>query len=117
MDPQRSSAMERYRHHEGHVAQNKQNSQLPYSSGQWQSLRGEKYKRSFQTRDVFTIWGILQLLRKYPGQIPDVDLMFDCNDWPVVKVDSLAPPPPLFGYCGDNYTLDIVFPDWSFWGW
>ncbi|EEE61403.1 hypothetical protein OsJ_15589 [Oryza sativa Japonica Group] len=25
--------------------------------------------------------------------------------------------PPLFSYCGDDRTLDIVFPDWSFWGW
>lgn len=25
--------------------------------------------------------------------------------------------PPLFRYCGDDRTLDIVFPDWSFWGW
>ncbi|KAM0898250.1 hypothetical protein ACQ4PT_022023 [Festuca glaucescens] len=25
--------------------------------------------------------------------------------------------PPLFRYCGDDRTLNIVFPDWSFWGW
>ncbi|KAE8736434.1 heavy metal-associated isoprenylated plant protein 26-like [Hibiscus syriacus] len=82
----------------------------------------EKYHRSFQTRDVFTLWGILQLLRKYPGKIPDLDLMFDCVDWPVIKsVDyggpNATPPPPLFRYCKDDETLDIVFPDWSFWGW
>jgi hypothetical protein len=23
----------------------------------------------------------------------------------------------LFRYCGDNETLDVIFPDWSFWGW
>ncbi|XP_068645511.1 uncharacterized protein [Aristolochia californica] len=86
----------------------------------------EKYKKSFQSRDMFTMWGILQLLRRYPGQIPDLDLMFDCVDWPVVKASSYrgrqrngtAPaPPPLFRYCGDDETLDIVFPDWTFWGW
>lgn len=82
----------------------------------------ERYRRAFQTRDVFTQWGILQLLRRYPGKIPDLDLMFDCVDWPVVKsVDYSGPnataPPPLFRYCGDDSTLDIVFPDWSFWGW
>ncbi|KAJ4746866.1 O-glucosyltransferase rumi-like protein (DUF821) [Rhynchospora pubera] len=82
----------------------------------------QKYQRAFQTRDVFTVWGILQLLRYYPGKIPDLDLMFDCVDWPVVKADEYnwenAPsPPPLFRYCGDESTLDIVFPDWSFWGW
>ena len=80
----------------------------------------KKYKKSIQTRDVFTIWGILQLLRLYPGRIPDLELMFDCNDRPVILSDgynmTLAPP-PLFRYCGDRWTMDIVFPDWSFWGW
>lgn len=86
----------------------------------------ETYQKSFQSRDTFTVWGILQLLRRYPGQIPDLDLMFDCVDWPVVnKKDYCSPepnatvpgPPPLFRYCGDNTTLDIVFPDWTYWGW
>ena len=27
-----------------------------------------------------------QLLRRYPGKIPDLELMFDCEDWPVVLV-------------------------------
>lgn len=83
----------------------------------------EKFKKSIQTRDVFTLWGILQLLRRYPGRLPDLELMFDCDDRPVVKSRSYrgpnakAPPPPLFRYCGDPWALDIVFPDWSFWGW
>jgi hypothetical protein len=77
----------------------------------------EKYKNkeAIQTRDVFTVWGILQLLRKYPGKIPDLELMFDCNDKPVVPMG--LGPPPVFGYCADRWTQDIVFPDWSFWGW
>lgn len=82
----------------------------------------EKYHRAFQTRDVFTLWGILQLLRRYPGKVPDLELMFDCVDWPVIRTmdyqgPNSAGPPPLFRYCGDDSTLDIVFPDWSFWGW
>lgn len=83
----------------------------------------DKYKKSIQTRDVFTIWGILQLLRRYPGRLPDLELMFDCDDRPVIRSrDYLGTyvtvgPPPLFRYCGDRWTLDIVFPDWSFWGW
>ncbi|CAN6235741.1 unnamed protein product [Urochloa humidicola] len=79
-----------------------------------------RYGRCFQTRDVFTQWGILQLLRRYPGRVPDLDLMFDCADLPVVGAAGRArgqPPPPLFGYCGSEATLDIAFPDWSFWGW
>lgn len=82
----------------------------------------EKYKKSIQTRDKFTLWGILQLLRRYPGRLPDLELMFDTEDRPVVKSrDYRRPnsrgPPPLFRYCGDKWTMDIVFPDWSFWGW
>ncbi|KAJ6933585.1 hypothetical protein NC651_008855 [Populus alba x Populus x berolinensis] len=82
----------------------------------------EKYKKSIQTRDAFTIWGILQLLRRYPGKIPDLELMFDCDDRPVIQSsDYRGPnktgPPPLFRYCGDKWSEDIVFPDWSFWGW
>jgi len=82
----------------------------------------EKYEEAFQTRDVFTLWGILQLLRRYPGRVPDLDIMFDCVDWPVVGAEDYLgkdkpAPPPLFRYCGNDSTLDIVFPDWSFWGW
>jgi len=82
----------------------------------------ETYEKGFQTRDVFTLWGILQLLRRYPGKVPDLELMFDCVDWPVVSANQYSgpfpqQPPPLFRYCGNDDTLDIVFPDWSFWGW
>ncbi|XP_027361307.1 O-glucosyltransferase rumi homolog [Abrus precatorius] len=82
----------------------------------------EKYKKSIQTRDEFTIWGILQLLRRYPGRVADLELMFDCDDLPVIHArdhhgPNITAPPPLFRYCGDRWTEDIVFPDWSFWGW
>lgn len=84
----------------------------------------EKYAEVYQTRDSFTLWGILQLLRWYPGKIPDLDLMFNCGDEPTVFASdysgpgpNVTGPPPLFRYCGNNDTLDIVFPDWSFWGW
>ncbi|KAM0015881.1 putative protein xylosyltransferase [Helianthus debilis subsp. tardiflorus] len=81
----------------------------------------EKYDYVFQTRDVFTIWGILQLLELYPGKVPDLDLMFMCHDWPLVRKSdypfNTSVIPPLFHYCGDDSTYDIVFPDWSFWGW
>ncbi|KAI3783995.1 hypothetical protein L1987_43086 [Smallanthus sonchifolius] len=83
----------------------------------------EHYKKSVQSRDVFTIWGLLQLLRRYPGKVSDLDLMFECFDFPLVgkkyydQLNSTVVPPPLFRYCGDDDSLDIVFPDWSFWGW
>ncbi|KAL5216448.1 hypothetical protein ABZP36_007849 [Zizania latifolia] len=82
----------------------------------------QRFRPAFQTRDLFTIWAVLQLLRRYPGRVPDLDLMFDCVDWPVVRTHlyrgkNAAFMPPLFRYCGDDRTLNIVFPDWSFWGW
>ncbi|XP_004510813.2 uncharacterized protein [Cicer arietinum] len=81
----------------------------------------EKYRKSIQTRDVFTLWGILQLLRLYPAKLPDLELMFACDDKPVFPLDKFEDsndsPPPLFRYCSDELSLDIVFPDWSFWGW
>ncbi|EXC27339.1 hypothetical protein L484_001075 [Morus notabilis] len=82
----------------------------------------ETYRRSFQTRDVFTLWGILQLLQRYPGRVPDLDLMFNCGDLPLIlskayRKANAKSPPPLFHYCANDNTLDIVFPDWSFWGW
>ncbi|XP_057730664.1 uncharacterized protein LOC130945998 isoform X1 [Arachis stenosperma] len=83
----------------------------------------EKYRKSIQTRDMFTLWGIVQLLRWYPGMVPDLELLFDCDDRPVIHKDrfqgpnAVSPPPPLFRYCSDQWSFDIVFPDWSFWGW
>ncbi|GAV88309.1 Glyco_transf_90 domain-containing protein [Cephalotus follicularis] len=82
----------------------------------------ERYHKSFQTRDVFTLWGILQLLRKYPGKLPDLDLMFDCNDRPATQSNYYngphAPAPlPLFRYCSVDDSVYLLFPDWSFWGW
>ncbi|XP_022759545.1 O-glucosyltransferase rumi-like [Durio zibethinus] len=82
----------------------------------------EKYSKPYQTRDAFTVWGILQLLRLYPGKIPDLDLLFYSGDKTMIKKrDYQGPnatsPPPVFHYCGEEEALDIVFPDWTFWGW
>ncbi|CAL4907419.1 unnamed protein product [Urochloa decumbens] len=80
----------------------------------------EKYRPAFQTRNVFTLWGILQLLSRYPGRVPDLDLMFFCDDTPVVQAAAYpdhSKAPPLFMYCKNDTALGIVFPDWTIWGW
>lgn len=79
----------------------------------------EEYFGHFMTRNVFTLWGILQLVNRYPGRIPDLDLMFNCMDQPATKSEEYisSTPPPVFHYCNNDKTLDILFPDWSFWGW
>ncbi|XP_059067815.1 uncharacterized protein LOC131042854 [Cryptomeria japonica] len=80
----------------------------------------EIYKKCYQTRDFFTIWGFSQLLKLYPGMVPDLDLMFNCDDRPLVSrftYTTTKDPPPLFRYCGHADFYDIPFPDWSYWGW
>ncbi|KAI3856195.1 hypothetical protein MKX03_027777 [Papaver bracteatum] len=84
----------------------------------------ETYKKDLGTnsRDIFSIWGILQLLRKYPKKLPDLDLMFDSHDRPVIKSKdyegpNATAPPPIFRYCNHPGFMDLVLPDWSFWGW
>ncbi|KAJ8623972.1 hypothetical protein MRB53_032502 [Persea americana] len=77
-----------------------------------------KSKRNFR----YIVLKIEELLRLYPGRVPDLELMSDCFDRPIVKSRDYrgrnsSGPPPLFRYCGDKDTLDIVFPVWSFWGW
>ncbi|EEC80029.1 hypothetical protein OsI_21713 [Oryza sativa Indica Group] len=95
----------------------------PASDGKdWNArLFSQTYRRSYQTRDAFTQWGVAQLLRRYAGRVPDVDIMFACDDRGRVRAaDFAAAPadaPPVFRYCRDATTLDVVFPDWSFWGW
>lgn len=80
-------------------------------------------EKCYQTREEFTVWGILQLLRLYPGMVPDLELMFFCNDKTVIlKRDyevahPTSTPLPVFHYCADDHSLDILFPDWTFWGW
>ncbi|XP_006345599.2 O-glucosyltransferase rumi homolog [Solanum tuberosum] len=82
----------------------------------------ERYaKYSIETRHLFTMYGIVQLLRFYPGKLPNLEIMFDTDDRPVIPEREFrrpdSGPPPLFRYCSDWQSLDIVFPDWSFWGW
>ncbi|KAJ0083213.1 hypothetical protein Patl1_31109 [Pistacia atlantica] len=76
------------------------------------------YYDCVQSRAMFTIWGLLQMLKRYPGMVPDVDIMFDCMDKPVIDRTTNGPLPlPLFRYCTNQRSFDIPFPDWSFWGW
>uniref|UniRef100_A0A0D3BQ72 Glycosyl transferase CAP10 domain-containing protein n=1 Tax=Brassica oleracea var. oleracea TaxID=109376 RepID=A0A0D3BQ72_BRAOL len=62
------------------------------------------------------------LLQWYPGRLPDLELLFDADDRPTVRSSDYRgqqhpAPPPVFRYCSNDANLDIVFPDWSFWGW
>ncbi|KAI5059392.1 hypothetical protein GOP47_0025711 [Adiantum capillus-veneris] len=73
----------------------------------------------YQTRAIFTIWGFLQLLKYYPGLVPDVELVFGCGDRPAIPRGNYTHsfPPPVFRYCTTLNHFDIPFPDWSYWGW
>ncbi|KAF8725881.1 hypothetical protein HU200_020447 [Digitaria exilis] len=89
-------------------------------TGGGRRLHVDLYYACVQSRALFTGWSLLQLMRRYPGRVPDVDLMFDCMDRPAINRTEHAggdPPPPLFRYCTTRDHFDIPFPDWSFWGW
>ncbi|GAB4858876.1 hypothetical protein Ancab_010353 [Ancistrocladus abbreviatus] len=59
-----------------------------------------------------------ELLKRYPGMVPDVDMMFDCMDKPAInQTEHSARPLPLFCYCTTTKHFDVPFPNWSFWGW
>ncbi|THF98683.1 hypothetical protein TEA_026772 [Camellia sinensis var. sinensis] len=51
----------------------------------------KKLRWVYQTRDVYTVWGILPLLRLYPGKLADLDFMFECGDKLVIlkRVDTI----------------------------
>lgn len=93
-------------------------------TGGGRRLHVDLYYACVQSRALFTVWSLLQLMRRYPGRVPDVDLMFDCMDRPAINRTehgggnpAAPPPPPLFRYCTTRDHFDIPFPDWSFWGW
>ncbi|KQK03373.2 O-glucosyltransferase rumi [Brachypodium distachyon] len=100
---------------------------MPHAEFRLTVVSGRAYvqnlRPSYQTRDVFTQWGVLQLLARFPGRVPDVDIMFSAGDVAqVLSADyyntTTHPPPPLFRYCKEEkLEAAIVFPDWSFWGW
>ncbi|KAF7147889.1 hypothetical protein RHSIM_Rhsim03G0181600 [Rhododendron simsii] len=46
----------------------------------------ERHKKGRTSRELFTLWGILQFLRRYPGKLPDLDLMFSTADQSAIKV-------------------------------
>ncbi|GAQ78892.1 hypothetical protein KFL_000200440 [Klebsormidium nitens] len=95
----------------------------PIAASRFQILNGslymENFHHCFQSRLRYSLWGLLMLLRKYPGSIPDVDFMWDCGDDPKAfrPADPGDPIPFLFNFCKLAHSIDVPFPDWSFWGW
>ncbi|EOY13660.1 Uncharacterized protein TCM_032294 [Theobroma cacao] len=73
----------------------------------------EKFGEPYEPRDLFMLWGILQLLRFYPGKLPKLDLLFFTGDKTRIKKtdyqgSNATSPPPLFHYCGEEEALNIV---------
>lgn len=83
------------------------------------------YYKCPESRAVITLWSLAVLLRRYPGAVPDVDVLFDCTDHPrIVKPSGQTKVlgegrelPLLLRYSGSDNHSDVAFPDWSFWGW
>eukprot|EP00238_Polyblepharides_amylifera_P015848 CAMPEP_0196581682 /NCGR_PEP_ID=MMETSP1081-20130531/35021_1 /TAXON_ID=36882 /ORGANISM="Pyramimonas amylifera, Strain CCMP720" /LENGTH=592 /DNA_ID=CAMNT_0041902005 /DNA_START=123 /DNA_END=1898 /DNA_ORIENTATION=+ len=92
------------------------------------------------SRVWYWVWGLLELLEKYPGQVPDVDMVMQVEDEPKVAksvkfkpskggparqvpytlTGSLAqgsnPPPVIFSAVKSEGTLDLLWPLWTIWG-
>ncbi|KAK7842472.1 hypothetical protein CFP56_013728 [Quercus suber] len=82
----------------------------------WKAVRG--FVLRVCKAEPCLLYGLLQLLKRYPGMVPDVDIMFDCMDKPRIhQAEHESMPLPLFRYCTTGEDYDIRFPDWSFWGW
>lgn len=90
-----------------------------------QIIKGRLYveviaeRPGWESRMIATLWGVLMLLRRFPGQVADVDAMFSVGDWPRhgnAPIGAGEPLPVLFLYSGDKWHVDIPFPDFSFWG-
>lgn len=74
---------------------------------------------SYETRDVGTLWGILELL-EHSIVSEDVEMIFEqTNDQPLVGNDEVGQSalPFLVSFSGSTTSVGVVWPDWSFWGW
>ena len=56
----------------------------------------ESYRKSFQTRDLFTISLLAWLLKIYLGMLPVLELMFNGNTTPLMNGNRSMAPVPLF---------------------
>ncbi|KAJ6840805.1 protein O-glucosyltransferase 1-like isoform X2 [Iris pallida] len=81
------------------------------------STTGRRSRRATSSH----IWGILQLLRRYPGRLPDLDLMSTASTGPSQTPQTKGRTGRLRRRCsriaGMSLRLTLWFPDWSFWGW
>ncbi|KAL3133656.1 hypothetical protein ABBQ32_008167 [Trebouxia sp. C0010 RCD-2024] len=67
----------------------------------------------------YAILGLLDVIRHYPGQIPDIDAILHTSDFSCVKATPAGQQPagpPIFGYNSDPAHEDVPFPDYSYWG-
>ena len=69
----------------------------------------------------YAVLALLDTLRHFPGQIPDLDAYIQTSDFPCIKQPELdevqgRPAIPLFGYSSNVEHRDIPFPDYTYWG-
>jgi len=74
---------------------------------------------AMEGRAPLTILGLFEALRRFPGQVPDVDGFITMGDFPCFARDLQGypegQPPPAFSYSADSRHVDIPFPDFSYW--
>ncbi|KAK3284861.1 hypothetical protein CYMTET_7512, partial [Cymbomonas tetramitiformis] len=88
------------------------------------------------SRVWYWMWGLLELLERFPGQVPDVDITMQVEDTPKVERvvvlkppkggpkqhipytlgDMKNPPPIIFSAARNPGTIDLLWPLWTMWG-
>lgn len=96
-------------------------------------VNGESQGKS---RIWYWLWGLQELLDKYKGVVPDVDMAFQTQDSPQCPIRSKVPkdkrnaakheeyqpgnvakgPPPVFSAVTTANNYDLLWPLWTIWG-
>ncbi|GAB4824253.1 hypothetical protein N2152v2_011299 [Parachlorella kessleri] len=74
---------------------------------------------SAKARLPYAILALMDVLREFPGEIPDLDAVLGLQDSPCIVLegnDSQQPAPPAFGFTGAPWAADLPFPDFTYYG-
>ena len=93
----------------------------PYARARFQIVNGTLYKapaRCVYRRDETIAWALLQMLERHPDQ-PDVDVVFNCRDGPLLRrrwASKSGQRPMVFTFSTDDEHAELAFPDYTLWG-
>ena len=65
------------------------------------------------SRAMFAVAMLLEVLHTFPGQIPDTDAVFHTTDWPCSKKQPAGTSVPILGFSSTDNHMDIAMPDFT----